>query len=219
VVAIDSGQTAILRLSRLLLYIRLGATLAPSRIDLEEVDALDAKVQILPVDQLSPDEESSLQALRSAAYPPGTSAVWPGRDRELAGPAYRVLVWDSDGRLAAHAGLLLRNALANEQPVRVGGIGGVLTHPQLRRQGMAAAAMANAVEFFRHLGDVDFALLVCESHLLAYYTRLGWRQFGGRLIVRQWGESEEFTFNQVMTYPIRSSLPPEGVIDLLGPPW
>ena len=25
----------------------------------------------------------------------------------------------------------------------------------------------------------------------------------GRLIVRQWGETEDFTFNQVMTYPIR----------------
>ena len=41
----------------------------------------------------------------------------------------------------------------------------------------------------------------------------------GRLLVRQWGETEEFTFNQVMTYPIRSSSAPEGVIDLLGPPW
>ena len=137
----------------------------------------------------------------------------------MGGPTYRVLVSDGDGRLVAHAGLLVRDVLANGQPVRVGGIGGVMTHPDMRRQGLAAAAMANAVEFFRHLGDVDFALLVCESHLLAYYAQIGWQPFGGRLIVRQWGEPEEFTFNQVMTYPIRSASTPEGVIDLLGPPW
>jgi len=178
-----------------------------------------AKIQIIPVDGLSPGEQSSLQALRIAGYPPASSAVWPGRDREWAGPTDRVLVWDSDGRLAAHAGLLLRNALADERPVRVGGIGGVLTHPEMRRQGMAAAAMTNAVQYFRHLGDVDFALLVCEPRLVAYYARLGWQQFSGRLIVRQWGESEEFTFHRVMTYPLRSSPAPDAVIDLLGPPW
>jgi predicted GNAT family N-acyltransferase len=186
---------------------------------LKEVGAVDTKVQILPINQLSPDEQSALDALRMAAYPPDTSALWPGRNREWAGPTYRALVWNRDGRLAAHAGLVLRDALANGQPVHVGGIGGVVTHPDMRRQGMAAAAMNGAVEYFRQLGDVDFVLLVCESQLLAYYASLGWQQFTGRLIVRQWGEPEDFTFNWVMTYPLRSSVASEDVIDLLGPPW
>lgn len=180
---------------------------------------MDAKIQVLPVDQLSPGEQAALQALGNAAYPSDPAAPQPGRGREWAGPTYRVLVWHPDGRLAAHAGLLVRDALANEQPVRVGGIGGVVTHPDMRRQGLAAAAMTHAVDFFRDLGDVDFALLVCAPRLLAYYAHLGWRQFGGRLIVHQWGETEEFTFNRVMAYPLRSSSMPEGVIDLLGPPW
>jgi GNAT superfamily N-acetyltransferase len=180
---------------------------------------MDVRIQVLHADELSPGEQSALGALRSAAYPPAASAGWPGRAREWSAPTYRVLVWLPDGRLAAHVGLLLRDVLANEQPVRVGGVGGVVTHPELRRQGLAAAAMTRAVDFFRNLGDLDFALLVCEPHMLAYYGRLGWQPFGGRLIVRQWGEIEEFTFNRVMTYPLLASPAPGGVIDLLGPPW
>jgi GNAT superfamily N-acetyltransferase len=180
---------------------------------------MDVKIQVVPADQLAAGEQAALEALRSAAYPPDAAGSWAGRGREWAGPAYRVLVWQADGRLAAHVGLVLRAALADEQSVHVGGVGGVVTHPELRRQGLAAAAMARAVDFLRARGDVDFALLVCEPHMLAYYGRLGWQPFGGRLVVRQWGEREEFTFNRVMTYPLRSAPAPEGVVDLLGPPW
>jgi aminoglycoside 2'-N-acetyltransferase I len=178
---------------------------------------LDTKVQVIARDQLSPSEQRALADFRSAVQTPDTAAPAPGQQREWAGPTHRVLIWDGNGRLVTHAGLLVRNVLVNDQPVRVGGIGGVMTLPEMRRQGLAATAMASGVEYFRQLGDVDFALLVCKPHLLAYYARLGWRQYAGRLFVRQWGEPEEFTFNKVMIYPIRFA--PEGVIDLLGPPW
>ncbi|MFN8466789.1 MAG: GNAT family N-acetyltransferase [Caldilineaceae bacterium] len=178
---------------------------------------MDTKVQVLAIDQLSPGEQAALETFRGAVQPPDIPASPPGPNREWAGPSHRVLIWDGNGRLVTHAGLLVRRALANEQPVRVGGIGGVMTLPEMRRQGLAAIAVASGVEFFRQLGDVDFALLVCKPHLLAYYGRLGWRKFSGRLLVRQWGKTEDFTFNEVMTYPIQYA--PEGVIDLLGPPW
>ena len=60
---------------------------------------------------------------------------------------------------------------------------------------------------------------MCEPHLLGYYTRLGWREFAGRLLVRQRGEASEFTFNRVMTCGVCTEGPAAGTIDLCGPPW
>jgi len=62
-------------------------------------------------------------------------------------------------------------------------------------------------------------LLVCGAHLLDYYRALGWRDFAGRLWVRQHGATVEFTFNRVMTRGVRADAPQTGTIDLLGPPW
>ncbi len=79
--------------------------------------------------------------------------------------------------------------------------------------------MQRAMEFFREQPGVAFAVLVCGPHLIGHYSRLGWREFAGRLLVRQYGEAVEFTFNRVMTFGIRSAAPQTGTIDLLGPPW
>jgi len=60
---------------------------------------------------------------------------------------------------------------------------------------------------------------VCGPHLITYYRRLGWREFDGRLLVQQRGETVAFTFNRIMTHGIESEAPERGTIDLLGPPW
>ena len=49
--------------------------------------------------------------------------------------------------------------------------------------------------------------------------RLGWRKFPGELFVTQRQATVPFTFNLVMTTPIRLQEPLGGKIDLLGPPW
>ena len=61
--------------------------------------------------------------------------------------------------------------------------------------------------------------LVCEPTLQAYYAGLGWREFGGQLLVRQHGETADFTFNRVMTNGVNGGGPTAGTIDLCGPPW
>jgi hypothetical protein len=78
--------------------------------------------------------------------------------------------------------------------------------------------VAGAVELLRDQG-ADFALLVCEPALIAFYERLGWRAHPGDLLVRQFGEPVRFTFNLPMTYPFREGSVPSGAIDLMGPPW
>jgi hypothetical protein len=103
--------------------------------------------------------------------------------------------------------------------VRVGGIGGVKTHPAARGRGFATTAIQQALGFFHEQGDVDFGLLVCEPELVAFYERRGWRRFPGDLLVTQRQATVPFTLNRVMTSPIRLQETLTGAIDLLGPPW
>lgn len=118
----------------------------------------------------------------------------------------------------SYVGALVRKGLADGREVRIGGVGGIKTHPQVRRQGLAALAIRRTIEHFQEL-EVDFALLVCEPELVPFYERLGWKLHSGELFVTQRGESMKFTFNLPLTYPVRTIAPPDGVIDLSGPPW
>jgi hypothetical protein len=76
-----------------------------------------------------------------------------------------------------------------------------------------------AIEFFHAQPGIAFALLVCEARLLGYDARLGWREFSGRLLVRQHGAVAEYTLSRAMTHGVESEGPAAGVIDLCGPPW
>jgi aminoglycoside 2'-N-acetyltransferase I len=103
--------------------------------------------------------------------------------------------------------------------VKIGGIGGVKTHPEVRGRGFATAAIKRSVEFFQDQGDIDFGLLVCAPQHIPFYERIGWRVFPGDLLVTQHGVNGNFTFNTPMTFPIRLQSALSGTIDLLGPPW
>jgi hypothetical protein len=164
-------------------------------------------------------ERAELNALGQAVYPPEVAEAWPGRHLEWSSPGWGVFVRGDDGTLVSFVGIHLRDALRDGLPFRVGGIGGVKTHPTARRHGFAGRAIGRAVVFFREQPDVAFGVLVCEPHLLAYYGRLGWQEFSGRLLVTQRGEPSEFTLCRVMVCPVRGAAPATGTIDLLGPPW
>ena len=169
---------------------------------------------------LSDADLSALSILNAVVYPPDALASWPGRTIEWAKRQWSVMVWSDDGsRVLAHAGVLIREARHNDREVRVGGIGGVMTHPEFRKQGYATAAVARCVEFFREQGDIDFGLLVCVKPLLPFYASLGWQPFSGTFLVTQAGQTVPFTFNDPMTYPIKQSGELTGTIDLQGPPW
>jgi aminoglycoside 2'-N-acetyltransferase I len=175
--------------------------------------------ELRQVDALTANEQSALRKLSLAVYPPEVSAAWPGRAIEWARPQSCVIGWEADGEAACYVGMILREARWNERTVKVGGIGGVKTHPACRRRGLASTAIRRALDFFREQGDVDFGLLVCEASLVAYYERLGWHRFGGELFVTQKEATVPFTFNLPMTIPVRLQESLDGTIDLLGPPW
>ena len=169
------------------------------------------------VADLSDADRADVRALTLAVYPPEAWADWPGRHVEWATPEWCVRV-RGDDHLVSYVGLYLREATCDGQPVRVGGVGNVKTHPAARGRGYAALGIRRAAEFLAEQG-VGFGLLVCKSSLIGYYARLGWREFGGRLLVRQRGAVAEFTLNRVMTLGVGSEGPASGTIDLCGPPW
>jgi hypothetical protein len=167
---------------------------------------------------LTPAEETALQALSLAVYPPEVAAPWPGRAYEWSSALSSVIGWDGAGAALCYVGLHLRTARWNERSVKIGGIGGVKTHPSARAQGFAGFAIQRALDFFRG-EEVDLGLLVCEPGLIPFYERLGWRRFEGTLFVTQKQATVPFTFNVPMTVPIRVQEKLGGTIDLLGPPW
>ena len=171
------------------------------------------------VADLTEREQTALRKLSLAVYPPDVAAAWPGRAIEWAAHQWAVVGWDADGAAFCYVGIVLREAQWNDRSVRVGGIGGVKTHPAFRGRRFATIAIQRALDFFREQGDVDFGLLVCEPGLVPFYERQGWRTFPGDLLVTQRQATVPFTFNLPMTSPVRFQEPLAGTIDLLGPPW
>jgi GNAT superfamily N-acetyltransferase len=175
--------------------------------------------ELQQVADLTADEQSALRTLSLAVYPAEVAAAWPGRTIEWAPAQWAVIGWDAEGAALCYVGAVLREARWNDRAVRVGGIGGVKTHPASRGRGFATTAIQQALDFFRGQGNVDFGLLVCEPGLVPFYERLGWRRFDGDLFVTQRQATVPFTFNLPMTTPLRLQESPGGKIDLLGPPW
>jgi GNAT superfamily N-acetyltransferase len=175
--------------------------------------------ELSPVANLPPADQAALQRLSQAVYPPEEAQAWPGRTIEWAPAQWSVIGFDADGDALCHVGIILREARWNDRPVRVGGIGGVKTHPAARKRGFATEAIQRARTFFHEQGDIDFGLLVCAPGLVPFYERLGWRRFPGDLLVAQRQVTVPFTFNLPMTTAVRLQEALGGKIDLLGPPW
>lgn len=130
----------------------------------------------------------------------------------------RVILDDPDGTTVCHVGIYFRDGLWNGRKVRLGGIGGVSTHPDHRKKGYAGIALGAAIQTFRHHEATDFVLLVCEDHNIPFYASRGWHLFNGPLIVEQQGERVEFDVMKPMVFDL-ALRPREGTIDLCGLPW
>jgi GNAT superfamily N-acetyltransferase len=122
------------------------------------------------------------------------------------------------GDLACHAGVTEHRVLAGGARLKVAGIGGVMTPPEWRGQGLGVRAMQVAAGFMRDELKVDFGHLLCSEGLVPYYQELGWQLVQGPVEFDQpsgkvvWDE-------EAMVLPCRKKEWPPGIIDLCGPPW
>lgn len=169
------------------------------------------------VADLDEEQRAGIKALKEAVYPPEEYADDPVRRREWRTAQWCVLVTDED-MVASYTGIVIVDGEANDEPVEIGGLGGIATHPDHRGRGLARSSIDIALQHMMDSG-VDFALLVCRDQLVPYYEALGWRLFAGTTTNRQWGETEVFTFNRVMLIDVAGPSPESGTIDVAGPLW
>lgn len=165
-------------------------------------------------------EREALGILTAAVYPPAASAADPAQKTiAWASPAWGILVWDDEGALVGYVGIVAREATLDGRAVRVGGIGGVKTHPAARGQGYARAALGRAATFMADELGAAFGVLVCREELLPFYGALGWQPFAGTMLVEQPGGTVPFTFNRPLVLTLREPAPQGGTLDLRGRPW
>ena len=130
----------------------------------------------------------------------------------------RVLVGAPGEGLVGHVGLYFREVTWNGRKLHIGGVGGVMTHPEHRRRGYASVALDAAVRTMRDREDVQFALLFCEPHNAAFYQSRGWHPFEGEVWVEQPEGRIRFEPMAPFIFHIKRS-PRQGVLDLCGLPW
>ena len=174
--------------------------------------------EFIATEALSAAQITVLDEMSLHAFPPAVTEMLPGRFLSWAPPQWSVLVW-AQGELATRVGLVVRDGWVDGVPKRIGGIGGVMTHPEKQGQGLASHAMREAA---RHLADelqVDFALLFCSPAMIGFYQRLQWQSFQGKVLIHQAQERVEFTIYGAMVLDVREQAPITGVVDLNGSPW
>jgi hypothetical protein len=96
---------------------------------------VDIQVSFDKIAELSEADRAEVRDLFKAVYPPEEIEDWPGRHIEWAEFELCIRVWGDDGELASYVGIIVREANFNGQPVLVEGVGGVGTHPAVRRGG------------------------------------------------------------------------------------
>jgi GNAT superfamily N-acetyltransferase len=123
-----------------------------------------------------------------------------------------------DGELVGMVTALERTVTVAGHPIRIAGIGNVITATPWRKRGIATALMQRAQAFsFDELG-ASFGMLLCESHLISFYERVGWQLVEGPLVFDQ--PAGKVTWkDRAMVLPRSGEAWPGGVIDLCGLPF
>jgi len=176
------------------------------------------KIEFVAADQLSDTQKESLKQLRAVVYPAAALGTLLGKQITWMSPQWSVFVWDED-ELVARVGLVTREIISNGETKIIGGVGGVLTHPQRQDKGHASEAMREATKRFNEELQVAYALLFCDSRLIEFYKRLQWKSFEGRVFVQQPKGRIEFSANGAMVLDIKEAAPLNGTLDLNGLPW
>jgi len=167
------------------------------------------------------DALSSREALASlvvAVYPPEVLASVPWRNVVTAPTTHRIIICKGSDAVCA-AAYQFRSVHLNGILTMLAGIGGVMTHPNFRRNGFGSAAMQAVQGALDRDGHVEFGLLFCEPKNSAFYERLGWSVFRGTVLADQPNGTIHYDALGAMVFPFGSVSPRSGLIDLRGPPW
>lgn len=161
---------------------------------------------------------AAIAPLAAAVYPPDIMKTVVWRNIDSAPANRRVVVYDGS-ILVSSVGIIFRDGSIDGTPVRIGGIGGVMTLPTARRKGYGRTAMLTSHEIISRVPTCAFGLLFCEPKNFNFYESPGWSQFRGTVIAEQQGSSEPYEMMQPMVRQVAKIAPANGRIDLQGLPW
>jgi hypothetical protein len=127
-------------------------------------------------------------------------------------------ILDVDGRAASHVGLIDHVVRVDGRPVRVGGIGGVVTAGELHGRGYAQQTLRYAEKYMCEELQVEFGLLFCLDRLKPFYERQRWQLLREPVEFDQPSGKMVSPLN-VMVLPCKGAAWPAGTTDLCSLPW
>lgn len=158
--------------------------------------------------------------------------IWPGRgidariqllhDR-LDGfdgpPSHRPMhfVMVEDDAVIAHAGTFARDIATPAGGITALALWGVCVNPSIRGRGLGKAVVASAIARIDQ-GQFTHGLWQTESHVVAFYEKLGAREVTNRFInsLAKDPQANPWWDGHVLVYPAEADWP-DGVIDMCGP--
>jgi len=173
----------------------------------------DINITVRSSADLSAAEQLEIAALLAVAFgEEDESYTWAHGE-------WYVLIRTAEGILTSMLEILARTVTVADHPVRVGGIGGVCTHPDYRLRGHSTSALRVAASFLRDEMCVPFGLLLTDDEVIPFYARLGWRVAEDALTFAQPNERTLTHDGINMILPLGADPWPAGPIDLCGLPW
>jgi len=172
-----------------------------------------ARVQLVEVDRLTAQEREALES--GDPDPFGNAELglcWRDKDRFL---AFR----DSDGHLAAAAGLVIANAETSPDRVfAVVGIGGVIVAQAHRGQGLARDLVEEALHRAANMGP-ELAMLFCRRDLVGLYEQLGFDEIAEPVCAEQPGGQVQMPLPAMWRRLYEGAQWPPGHVTLHGLPF
>ncbi len=169
----------------------------------------------------------STRLFTTAALPPELRALhsmWDKvcftepNDYQWARPQWHIFVY-ADGVPVSFVGLFARDCTLDGRPLRLAGVGSVMTPDPHRGRGYASAGLARANAAMPVLTGAAFAQLVTDTPLIPLYERFGWQPITDPVIVAlPDGTSRQYE-GVVMIRPLGDDPWPGGTLDLCGIPW
>ncbi len=176
------------------------------------------EISIKPAAQLTEEEKVQVDEVSILAYSaPDTVPEEGDQDIEWSDPDWWIL-GRLEKKIVSLVGIVYREVQVVDRMLPVGGFGGVATHPDYQRQGLASHLMKQSEIFMREELKVPFGLLVCNDCRVPYYSHLGWHLLNQPMVF-DWQGKKRVLHENGMVLPFNDQAWPEGPVDLRGKPW